>query len=332
MQANTIDAPAPVLEVSDLRVHFRVAGGMLRAVDGVSFALEQGRTLGVVGESGCGKTVSALSVLRLLEEPPAEIKSGSIMFRGQDILKLSEAALSELRGRDIAMIFQEPMTSLNPVKRVGRQVSESLVRHLKLSASEARARTLNLFELAGIPAAEASLDRYPHELSGGMRQRVMIAMAIACEPKVLVADEPTTALDVTIQAQILELVVGLQRKLDTAILLITHDLAVIAETAHRVAVMYAGRIVEIAPVKTIFEGARHPYTQGLLRSIPHITRERPARLNEIPGMVPNLATLRPGCAFASRCPRVQDTCLADAPPLVPIADEHQAACWRASDG
>ena len=332
MQATPSDAPAPVLEVSDLSVHFRVAGGTLRAVDGVSFALEQGRTLGVVGESGCGKTVSALSVLRLLEEPPAEIKSGRIMFRGRDILQLEEDDLSELRGRDIAMIFQEPMTSLNPVKRVGRQVSESLVRHLKLSATEARARALNLFELVGIPAPAASLDRYPHELSGGMRQRVMIAMAIACEPKVLVADEPTTALDVTIQAQILELVVGLQKKLDTAILLITHDLAVIAETAHRVAVMYAGRIVELAPVKTIFEAARHPYTLGLLRSIPLITRERPARLNEIPGMVPNLAALPKGCAFAGRCPRVVDACRAAAPVLASVGREHLVACWRANDG
>ena len=331
MRAGSPEAERAVLSVEDLKVQFRIAGGALRAVDGVSFTLERGKTLGVVGESGSGKTVTALSILRLLETPPADITSGRIRFGGRDILKLSDAEISDVRGREIAMIFQEPMTALNPVKRVGVQVSEPLVRHLGLSTRAARLRATALFELVGIPTAAETIDRYSHELSGGMRQRVMIAMAIACDPKVLIADEPTTALDVTIQAQILDLIVGLQDKFGTAILLITHDLAVIAETAHRVAVMYAGRIVELADVKTIFEAPRHPYTQGLLRSIPQIVLKRPAKLNEIPGMVPNLALLGAGCAFAGRCPRVVDRCHVEAPPLETVGTGHQAACWRAND-
>ncbi len=330
--ATSLTEPAnSVLDIQDLRVHFAVPEGTLRAVDGVSYTVEHGRTLGVVGESGSGKTVSALSILRLVETPPAKIPSGRILFEGRDILKMPPRELSELRGRSIAMIFQEPMTSLNPVRRVGVQVAEPLVRHLKVSPREARDRAVRLFELVGIPAAAATVERYPHELSGGMRQRVMIAMALACEPKVLIADEPTTALDVTIQAQILELIVELQRQFGMAILLITHDLAVIAETAHRVAVMYAGRIVELGDVRPIFESPRHPYTQGLLHSIPQIVRDRPARLNEIAGVVPNLARLGPGCAFAGRCPRVIDRCLAEAPPLADAGGGHLAACWRAGD-
>ncbi len=325
------DGTSHALEVDDLRVHFRIEDGVLPAVDGISYVLARGETLGVVGKSGSGKTVSALSLLRLIECPPAEIKSGRVMFGGHDILKMADDELSSLRGREIAMIFQEPMTSLNPVKRVGVQVSEPLVRHLGLSTGQARERSRELFELVGIPAPAETIDRYPHELSGGMRQRVMIAMAIACEPKILIADEPTTALDVTIQAQILDLIVGLQDKFGMAILLITHDLAVIAETAHRVAVMYAGRIVELAPVAAIFAAPRHPYTQGLLRSIPQIVRDRPAKLNEIPGTVPNLVRLGPGCAFASRCGRVVDRCRAEAPPLEHGAGGHAVACWRAND-
>jgi peptide/nickel transport system ATP-binding protein len=332
MRAGLPQVEQAVLSVEDLRIQFRVAEGTLRAVDGVSFTLEHGKTLGVVGESGSGKTVSALSILRLLETPPAEITSGRIVFGGLDVLGLSGPEISEVRGREIAMIFQEPMTSLNPVKRVGVQVSEPLVRHLGLSPRAARARSVQLFELVGIQAPAETIDRYPHELSGGMRQRVMIAMAIACEPKVLIADEPTTALDVTIQAQILDLIVGLQDKLGMAVLLITHDLAVIAETAHRVAVMYAGRIVELADVKTIFEAPLHPYTQGLLRSIPQIVRVRPAVLNEIPGMVPNLARLGVGCSFAGRCVRAIDRCRLEAPPLDIIRPGHDVACWRANDG
>jgi peptide/nickel transport system ATP-binding protein len=326
------DGQQHVLEVDDLRVHFQTPEGTLPAVDGISYGLEHGRTLGVVGESGSGKTVSALSVLRLIETPPAEIRSGRIMFGGRDILKLTDDEISNVRGREIAMIFQEPMTALNPVRKVGFQVGEPLVRHLGLSAKDARDRATKLFEVVGIPAPAQTVDRYPHELSGVMLQRVMIAMAIACEPKVLIADEPTTALDVTIQAQILDLIAGLQDRFGTAILLITHDLAVIAETAHRVAVMYAGRIVELAPVAAIFETPRHPYTQGLLRSIPQIVRDRPARLTEIPGMVPNLARLGPGCSFAGRCPRVVDQCRAHAPSLQTDGHGHSVACWRASDG
>ena len=332
MRAGLPQVEQAVLSVEDLRIQFRVAEGTLRAVDGVSFTLEHGKTLGVVGESGSGKTVSALSILRLLETPPAEITSGRIVFDGRDVLGLSGPEISEVRGREIAMIFQEPMTSLNPVKRVGVQVSEPLVRHLGLSPREARARSVQLFELVGIQAPAETIDRFPHELSGGMRQRVMIAMAIACEPKVLIADEPTTALDVTIQAQILDLIVGLQDKLGMAILLITHDLAVIAETAHRVAVMYAGRIVELADVKTIFEAPQHPYTQGLLRSIPQIVRVRPAVLNEIPGIVPNLARLGDGCSFAGRCVRAIDRCRLEPPSLDVIRPGHDVACWRANDG
>ena len=332
MRAGLPQVEQAVLSVENLRIQFRVAEGTLRAVDGVSFTLEHGKTRGVVGESGSGKTVSALSILRLLETPPAEITSGRIVFDGRDVLGLSGPEISEVRGREIAMIFQEPMTSLNPVKRVGVQVSEPLVRHLGLSPREARARSVQLFELVGIQAPAETIDRYPHELSGGMRQRVMIAMAIACEPKVLIADEPTTALDVTIQAQILDLIVGLQDKLGMAILLITHDLAVIAETAHRVAVMYAGRIVELADVKTIFEAPLHPYTQGLLRSIPQIVRVRPAVLNEIPGMVPNLARLGVGCSFAGRCVRAIDRCRLEPPSLDVIRPGHDVACWRANDG
>ena len=332
MRAGLPQVEQAVLSVEDLRIQFRVAEGTLRAVDGVSFTLERGKTLGVVGESGSGKTVSALSILRLLETPPAEITSGRIVFDGRDVLGLSGAEISEVRGREIAMIFQEPMTSLNPVKRVGVQVSEPLVRHLGLSPREARARSVQLFELVGIQAPAETIDRFPHELSGGMRQRVMIAMAIACEPKVLIADEPTTALDVTIQAQILDLIVGLQDKLGMAILLITHDLAVIAETAHRVAVMYAGRIVELADVKTIFEAPQHPYTQGLLRSIPQIVRVRSAVLNEIPGIVPNLARLGDGCSFAGRCVRAIDRCRLEPPSLDVIRPGHDVACWRANDG
>ena len=332
MRAGLPQVEQAVLSVEDLRIQFRVAEGTLRAVDGVSFTLEHGKTLGVVGESGSGKTVSALSILRLLETPPAEITSGRIVFDGRDVLGLSGPEISEVRGREIAMIFQEPMTSLNPVKRVGVQVSEPLVRHLGLSPREARARSVQLFELVGIQAPAETIDRFPHELSGGMRQRVMIAMAIACGPKVLIADEPTTALDVTIQAQILDLIVGLQDKLGMAILLITHDLAVIAETAHRVAVMYAGRIVELADVKTIFEAPQHPYTQGLLRSIPQIVRVRPAVLNEIPGIVPNLARLGDGCSFAGRCVRAIDRCRLEPPSLDVIRPGHDVACWRANDG
>ncbi|MCC6469492.1 MAG: ABC transporter ATP-binding protein [Alphaproteobacteria bacterium] len=322
----------PLLQVEDLKVQFRLPTGILPAVDGIGFTLDRRETLGVVGESGSGKTVSSLALLRLLETPPAEISAGSVLFEGRDLLGLSETEISDVRGRSIAMIFQEPMTSLNPVMTVGYQIDEALMRHYGIPRREARARTLELLTLVGIPSPERNIDGYPHQLSGGMRQRVMIALALSCEPKILVADEPTTALDVTIQAQILDLMVGLQEKFDTSILLITHDLAVIAETAHRVAVMYAGRIVEAAPVATIFGAPRHPYTQGLLRSIPRIHRQRLDVLAEIPGGVPDLTRLPPGCAFAPRCPRADAHCRQERPMPVAVAPDHVVSCWKANDG
>ncbi len=321
-----------LLRVEDLRIQFRVPDGILPAVDGIDYRLDRSETLGIVGESGSGKTVSSLALLRLLETPPAEIKSGRVMFEGRDLLQLTDNEISDVRGRSIAMIFQEPMTSLNPVMTVGHQIDEALMRHFGMPRREARARSLELLNLVGIPSPLRNVDGYPHQLSGGMRQRVMIALALSCEPKILIADEPTTALDVTIQAQILDLILGLQEKFGTSILLITHDLAVIAETAHRVAVMYAGRIVENAPVKTIFSAPAHPYTQGLLRSIPRIQRERVAVLSEIPGSVPNLIRLPRGCAFAPRCPQADAQCRAERPLPRALASDHVVACWKSGHG
>ena len=259
-----------VLTVENLKTYFRVKEGLAKAVDGVSFQIHRGETLGLVGESGCGKTVSSLSILKLLEMPPAEFHSGQIFFEGQDLLTFSEQQMREIRGKSISMIFQEPMTSLNPMLSIGFQVGEVLINHEHLTVRQARSRTVELLEMVGIPSPEKRVAEYPHQLSGGMRQRVMIALALACNPKVLIADEPTTALDVTIQAQILELMIDLQENLGTSILLITHDLGVIAETAHRVAVMYAGKIVEESDVATIFKNPLHPYTQGLMKSVPRI--------------------------------------------------------------
>ncbi len=321
----------PLLQVEDLKIQFRVPDGILPAVDGIGYRLDRGETLGLVGESGSGKSVSSLALLRLLESPPAEIRSGRVLFQGRDLLQVPEREISDLRGRSISMIFQEPMTSLNPVMTVGFQIDEALMRHFGWPRREARQRSLELLTLVGIPSPQRNIDSYPHELSGGMRQRVMIALALSCEPKILVADEPTTALDVTIQAQILELMVGLQEKFGTSILLITHDLAVIAETAHRVAVMYAGRIVEAAPVATIFGEPRHPYTQGLLNSIPRIHRERLDALAEIAGGVPDLTRLPPGCAFAPRCPRADAHCRRERPEPMTVGSDHVVSCWKASD-
>ena len=293
----------PILQVKDLRTYFHVKEGVLKAVDGVSYFLNAGETLGLVGESGCGKSVSALSILQLVDRPPAEIHSGKILFQGENLLNLTEKEMRNVRGLSISMIFQEPMTSLNPIISIGRQISEVLTIHQGLSWKEASKRTVDLLKLVGIPLPEKRIEEYPHQLSGGMRQRVMIAIAIACDPKVIIADEPTTALDVTIQAQILDLMMGLQEKLGTAILLITHDLGVIAEAAKRVAVMYAGKIVEEADVISIFKDPLHPYTQGLIRSVPRIDMPgEQSRLEEIPGVVPNLYHLPKGCAFFERCP------------------------------
>ncbi|MBB5688057.1 oligopeptide/dipeptide ABC transporter ATP-binding protein [Roseomonas alkaliterrae] len=331
------DAPAaspeaPLLSVRGLTLHIPVPPHTLRAVDGISFDLRRGETLGLVGESGSGKTLTAMAVMRLLEPPLSDLPRGKVLLEGRDLMRLSETEMSTLRGRALSMIFQEPMTSLNPVMTVGRQIAEPVVRHLGLSARQAAARAEEMLRLVGIPDPPRVARAYPHLLSGGMRQRAMIAIALACRPSLLIADEPTTALDVTVQAQILDLLAGLQREMGSAVLLITHDLAVIAETAHRVAVMYAGRIVEEAPVGSLFAAPRHPYTRGLLASIPLIARERPETLPEIPGMVPGPGDRPAGCAFAPRCGRALPRCAQDVPPFAPLAPGHHAACWNPCDG
>jgi oligopeptide/dipeptide ABC transporter ATP-binding protein len=325
------DSEAPVvLSVRGLSVHIPLAPGrVLRAVDEIALDLRRGETLGLVGESGSGKTMTAMAIMRLLEGPLANAVRGDVTLDGVELLGLSEAAMSDVRGARIGMVFQEPMTSLNPVMRIGRQIFEPLRRHLGLSLADGEAHAQEMLALVKIPDPARAMRLFPHELSGGMRQRVMIAIALACRPAVLIADEPTTALDVTIQAQILALLAELQARLGTTILLITHDLAVIAETAHRVAVMYAGRIVEIAPVEALFAAPRHPYTQGLLASIPRIARERSASLHEIRGSISDAAG-RAGCAFAPRCPRAAAVC-STVPALEPVGRDHEVACWRVAD-
>ena len=318
----------PLLAVDDLVTTFSTEEGLVTPVDGVSFTVEQGETVGVVGESGCGKSVTSLSILRLVPSPPGRIAQGRILFEGQDLLTLSEREMRAIRGRDIAMIFQEPMTSLNPVFTCGDQILEALRRHQKVSATEARDQALELLHLVGIPLPEQRLGAYPHQLSGGMRQRIMIAMALCCHPRLLIADEPTTALDVTIQAQILDLLRHLKKQLSMAVLLITHDLGVVAETAERVVVMYAGKVVEEAPVRTLFHTPRHPYTEGLLRSIPRLD-ERRESLPVIEGMVPNLLDLPSGCRFHPRCPRAERRCREEAPALRSLGEGHRVACWQA---
>ena len=320
-----------LLEVRDLATHFFTRDGVVRAVDGVSFDLEAGETLGIVGESGCGKSVTALSILRLL---PAQgrIVAGSVRFAGIDLAGLSEEEMRKVRGDKIAMIFQEPMTSLNPVLTIGTQIAENVVRHWGAGWREARERAREMLELVRISDPKRRLDEYPHQLSGGMRQRAMIAIALSCDPRVLVADEPTTALDVTIQAQILDLMLELKEKLGAAIVMITHDLGVIAETAQRVIVMYAGRKVEEAPVAELFRAPKHPYTQGLIGAVPKLGSslegER-TRLAEIPGLVPSLKSRIRGCVFAGRCPYATDLCREIAPALTMKAPSHVAACHYA---
>jgi peptide/nickel transport system ATP-binding protein len=314
--------PDQLLEVVDLVTEFRTEHGAVRAVDGVSFSIPPRGTLGLVGESGSGKSVTALSIMRLVASPPGRIASGSIRYAGKDLLALREAEMREIRGDRIAMIFQEPMTSLNPVFTAGDQVGEAVRLHQGKSKKQAREVAIEMFRLVGIPSPEDRVDAYPHQLSGGMRQRVMIAMALACKPDLLIADEPTTALDVTIQAQILELLKSLQRELGMSVLLITHDLGVVAETCDEVVVMYAGRVVEQAPTTVLFAGPRHPYTAGLLRSIP----SGDERLQEIKGMVPALHELPKGCKFADRCPRVESKCHLDEPPLVQLG-ESRVRCY-----
>jgi peptide/nickel transport system ATP-binding protein len=317
-----------LLEVKDLQTHFPTRSGLVRAVDGVSFYLDRGELLGLVGESGCGKSITALSVMRLIA-PPGKIVSGEILFEGRDLLKLSDAKMRQMRGDDIAMIFQDPMTSLNPVFTVGEQIAEALRLHRKLPRKEARLATIEAMREVAIPDPARRVDDYPHQLSGGMRQRVMIAMALACNPKLLIADEPTTALDVTIQAQILELLNELRKQRELAVLLITHDLGVVAEVADRVAVMYTGRIVEESPVDELFARPKHPYTEGLLRSVPKLTSEhvaRKERLETIEGVVPRPTDLPPGCHFAPRCPHRMPRCTQENIPLYELDGGVKVRC------
>jgi peptide/nickel transport system ATP-binding protein len=322
-----------VLEVEELKTYFYTRGGLVKAVDGVSFSLKRGEMLAIVGESGCGKSVTALSLMRLVADPPGRIVGGSVRLAGVDLLGLDAATMRGVRGKEISMIFQEPMTSLNPVMTIGQQIGEALLLHETSSRRAALARTLEMLQLVGIPEPRQRTKEYPHQLSGGMRQRAMIAMALACNPKVLLADEPTSALDVTIQAQILDLIARLRRELGTAVILITHDLGVVAETAERVIVMYAGRKVEEAPVAELFAHPMHPYTRGLMSSIPRLAlmrqeQVRVERLQEIPGMVPALSNLPPGCIFAPRCAFASDLCRRDYPPYLEKRPGHWAACWH----
>jgi len=319
------DAEPNLLKVTDLSIN--VAGASLDLVRGVSFTLAKGETLCIVGESGCGKSLTALALMGLLTTPPMLVTQGSATFQGRDLLQLPIGELQALRGNSMAMIFQEPMTSLNPVLRIGEQIAESVCRHKGVSRLEARARALEMLQRVGIPAAEKRLDEFPHQLSGGMRQRVMIAMALANDPTLLLADEPTTALDVTIQAQVLDLMRDLQAETGTAMILITHDLGVVAEMADTVAVMYAGQIVEIGPAREIFEDAQHPYTIGLMSAVPSVG-VRSERLVTIPGVVPSAMDMPAGCRFASRCPFADAIC-ANVPSLVDLGQRHQAACWKA---
>jgi len=320
----------PILSVRNLRTYFQTEGGLARAVDGVSFSVDRGETLGLVGESGCGKSVTSLSVMRLIPSPPGRIEEGRIDFNGKSLLELSEEEMRKVRGNDIAMIFQEPMTSLNPVFTCGYQIDEAVALHQGLGPDAAREKTIDMLRRVGIPDPEQRANEYPHQLSGGMRQRVMIAMALSCNPGLLIADEPTTALDVTIQAQILDLLEQLQEELGMAILMITHDLGVIAEVADRVAVMYAGKIVESGPVERIFSDPKHPYTIGLLRSIPSVDEARD-RLEVIEGTVPDATRFSEGCRFAPRCPRAEPSCSDATPELSQIEgyEDHHVACWLA---
>jgi oligopeptide/dipeptide ABC transporter ATP-binding protein len=320
----------PLIQLKNLTTHFFTPEGVVKAVERISFGIDKGRTLGVLGESGCGKSVTALTIMRLIPDPPGKILGGEIEFEGSDLLRLSPAAMRQVRGRDIAMIFQEPMTSLNPVYTIGDQIAETYVIHQGMNKTEAFQGAAEMLRLVGIPAPERRVHEYPHQLSGGMRQRAMIAMAMACRPKLLIADEPTTALDVTIQAQILDLMLGLQEEVGMAILIITHDLGVIAEVSDEVVVMYAGQVVEYASIETLFLQPRHPYTLGLMTSIPQLGRkfrEGKARLKEIPGLVPNLIRLPPGCLFRPRCPMPFQACTQERPPLFSLDEGHGVRCW-----
>jgi peptide/nickel transport system ATP-binding protein len=318
----------PLLDIRGLKTHFSTDNGIVRAVDGVDIAIKRGETVGVVGESGCGKTVTAMSILKLIAMPPGRIVEGQILFEGRDLIPLENEELDDIRTKHIAMVFQEPMTSLNPVYTIGEQIAEGLRRHEKLSRRAATEKTIEMLRLVQIPNPEKRVSDYPHQFSGGMRQRVMIAMALSCSPKLLIADEPTTALDVTIQAQILELLSDMKSRFGMAVMLITHAMGVVAETAQRVVVMYAGRVIEEAPVDELFANPRHPYTQGLIRSIPHIDRAATTkkRLEAIPGVVPSLITPPPGCRFAPRCRFAMPACRLAVPELRDLGGGHKVAC------
>jgi peptide/nickel transport system ATP-binding protein len=315
-----------MLKIQDLKTHFHGDDGVVKAVDGVTITVGKGETVGVVGESGCGKSVTSLSVMRLLHDTPGEIMDGTIEFDGKNLLELSEKEMRMIRGNDIAMIFQEPMTSLNPVYKIGKQLEEAIQLHLKYNKKEARNHAIKMLQLVGLPRAEDIINEFPYQLSGGMRQRVMIAMAMACHPKLLIADEPTTALDVTIQAQILDLMRNLREESETAIMLITHDLGVVAEMCDRVVVMYAGKVVEETDIITLFENPKHPYTKGLIGSVPKLG-ENVEKLDSIPGNVPTPDNMPKGCKFAPRCESVMDVCLEHDPDLLETDEGHSCRCW-----
>ena len=322
---------ATLLEVKDLKTHFFTMDGVVKAVDGVSYDLEEGETLGLVGESGCGKSVSALSVMRLIPNPPGRIVGGEILLDGEDILKVDMDDMREIRGAKIAMVFQEPMTSLNPVLTVERQLTETLQLHMGMSKAEAHREGVNLLTRVGIPDPESRIKQYPHQFSGGMRQRVMIAMALSCNPRLIIADEPTTALDVTIQAQILDLMKSLTSEFGVALIVITHNLGVVARYADRVNIMYAGKVIERGDAREIYSNPRHPYTVGLLRSVPRLDLPRRAKLDPIEGQPPDLINLPPGCSFRDRCRWAIDKCATDSPELMETGEGHLSACWRSED-
>ncbi len=319
-----------LLEVKNLRTYFETDDGVVKAVDGISFDLKRGQTLGIVGESGSGKSVTNLSIIRLIPEPPGKIVSGEVIFNGNDLLLVSNEAIRKIRGRRIAMIFQDPMTSLNPFMKISKQLMEMTELHLGHTKAQARAHAIRMLETVGIPDAHTRVDSYPHEFSGGMRQRVMIAMALSCEPELLIADEPTTALDVTIQAQILDLIKKLKRETGTSVILITHDLGVVAGMTDHVIVMYAGKIFEQATTSELFALPGNPYTKGLLRSVPDPTAEQ-GKLYQVPGLPPDVAHLKPGCPFAPRCDRVEDICKREFPPLVQLNADHHSLCHFARE-
>jgi oligopeptide/dipeptide ABC transporter ATP-binding protein len=316
-----------LIELKNIKTYFYIEDGVVKAVDGVDFEIYPGETLGIVGESGCGKSVTSLSIMRLIPEPPGKIVDGEIIFNGKDLTKLSQSEMRKIRGNDISMIFQEPMTSLNPVYTIGDQISEAIILHKRVSKSEAMRQSIEMLKKVGISLPEQRVHEYPHQLSGGMRQRVMIAMALSCDPQLLIADEPTTALDVTIQAQILELMNSLKDKFNMSIMMITHDLGVIAEIADRVAVMYAGKIVEYTDVKTLFANPKHPYTWGLMNSIPRMDKEV-EKLEVIPGIVPSPLNFPEGCKYHTRCPLADEKCRREEPEILEVEEGHQVRCWH----